>query len=292
MLNFSQLGCFVTVAQQSSFTQAAQLLCISPTAVSKQIKKLEQQLQQALFIRTTRSVKLSEFGELFYQRSVKLLDEVASTEQLIQASKKIPQGNLTVLVSTILSKQFVLKHLKEFVDSYPLIHCELIFSELDANFSRQDLDIMVGFPEIPPFTDNLRYRKMFTVENILCASPTLLAKFNEVNRPHDLMTIPFISHSLRKPATSLPLENGEQLLCPAPLLLMDNFAALNQACIDGIGAFLTGNTLVHDALNNKQLLRLLPNIAFKKYDIFFFYQSLKYEHPKVRAFLDFYSSKL
>ena len=102
------------------------------------------------------------------------------------------------------------------------------------------------------------------------------------------MRFPFISHSLRKPALNLPLANGKHIVCPPPILFMDEFNALNQACKDGIGVFLTGDILVEKELSEGTLIQLFPEIKFKCYEIYSFYQSYGYEVPKIRAFLDFY----
>lgn len=288
MLNFSQLRCFVTVAEYLNFNKAADELCITATAVSKQIKSLENQFGEALFIRHTRKVQLTDFGAILLEKSRQLLKEASQIEEYIETRQAKPQGLLKVLVSTILSKKFVLEKLPEFIKKYPLIRCEFIFSEQNKDLSRHDIDIMVGFPEIPPFTDKLKYRRMSPVQNILCASPSLIKDHGPPLHPTDLMHYPFISHSLRKPATLLPLANGEHIACSDPILFMDDFNALNQACKDGIGAFLTGDVLVQKELREKTLVQLLPQIEFKRYEIYIFYQSYGYEVPKIRAFLDFY----
>ncbi|WP_411961310.1 LysR substrate-binding domain-containing protein [Francisella sp. SYW-9] len=69
---------------------------------------------------------------------------------------------------------------------------------------------------------------------------------------------------------------------------MDDFSALNEACKKGIGLFLTGDRLVEKDIQNGYLIQVLPEVKFREYEIFTFYQSHEYDIPKVRAFLDFY----
>lgn len=291
MYTLSQIKCFITVAKYKNFSLAAKKLCITTTAVSKKIQSLEKNIDKQLLIRHTRSVKLTEFGELLYAQGSVLLKQATDIEHLIQSSKTHPQGKLHVLVSTILSKSFVLRHLAEFIAHYPAIHCELSFSEQDNDVGRDDFDILVGFPQIPPLTDNLKFRKMYDTHNILCASPRLIQRIGNITRPSDLMRFPFISHSLRKPADKLTLENGQQIPCPSPVLYMNNFEALNQACIDGIGIFLTGDTIVAPQLEKGQLVQVLPQYKFRTHEIYMFYQSYAHNLPKIRAFIDFYLEK-
>jgi len=228
MKNIGQIYSFVKVAELGSFTQAAEALCITTTAVSKQIKNFEHHLNEQLFIRHTREVRLTEFGETLYGQCKDLLKHIDSIEQSIASKKATPQGKLRILVSTILSKDFVLQHLAEFITHFPLIDCDILFSEQDHRLGDDCLDIMVGFPQIPPYTDKLRYKKMYDTQNILCASPKLIQSHGMPQSYRELINYPFISHSLRKPETSLPLANGERIACAAPRLYMDNFDALNQ----------------------------------------------------------------
>ncbi|MGQ3889265.1 LysR family transcriptional regulator [Legionella sp. CNM-1927-20] len=285
--NHSQIRCFLKVAQ-GNFTLAAQALHLTTTAISKQIKNLEQNLGEQLFHRSTRQVKLTEFGILFYQRCKLIVDEIESIEHFVESSKEVPQGELKILVSTITSKNWILKHLHSFMNNYPKLHLEIIFSEEDADLARDDIDIMVGFPAIPPATETLKYRKLFQTHNILCASKEFIARYGKPETAAELPQYKIISHTLRKPANFLPLANGDQLTCAKPILYMNNFDALNQACLAGIGLFLTGDTLVKHWLERGDLTQVLPQYQFRQYEIFIFYRAYTYELPKIRAFLNFF----
>lgn len=288
----SQLNCFLKVAEYKNFSLAAESLHITTTAVSKQIKNLESTIKEPLFIRTTRIVTLTDIGEMLYKRCKILNDEMSSITQLLESKKSEPQGPLKVLVSTILSKSFVLNHLREFVEKYPLIELDIVFSEEDTALSYKDVDVMVGFPAIPPYTDQLKYKKMFQTKNVLCASPAYLKKYGQPVKPADLLNAKFISHSLRKDNFDLPLANNKRLACAKPIVVMNNFEALNQACCDGIGLFLTADSLIQTELATRKLIRILPNIPFATYDIYMFYRPYDFDRPKIRAFVDFYLSRL
>ncbi len=283
-----QLIYFIKAAEFKHFALAAKSLNISPTALSKQIKVLEQQLAMQLFVRTTRQVFLTEFGELLYKRCKKIHQEMLQLNQFIENKKGKPQGQLKVLVSTILAQSFVLKNLNNFRAKYPDVELELIFTEDDAALNDKNADVMVGFPEIAPFTNDLKYRKMYKVSNILCASPKYIKNYGMPLKETDLLNTPLISHTLREPYHALPLANGNCIEISKPVLLMNNFNCLNRACIDGHGAFLTGDILVEKYLNSGELIKILPNIKFRSYEIYIFYQPCDYEIPKVRAFVDFY----
>ncbi len=287
----TQIECFLRIAELGQFNLAASALHITPTAVSKHIKNLEAAVGEALFIRTTRTVSLTEIGRELYERYKNIDDQLQDIDKLIESKKQVAQGKLKVIVSTILSKQFVLKYLPEFLKKYPLIIPEIIFSEEDSALAQEDIDVIVGFPPIAPYTDQLYYRKMYTVKNILCASKDYIQQHGKINSLQDLQKACMISHTLRAPHYFLPLANGEFLTCPAPILTMNNFEALNQACLDGIGLFLTADLLVKDHLQIGKLISVLPNYQFRQYEIFIFYRKYNYELPKIRAFVDFYCER-
>lgn len=292
MYNRGQIRCFLKVAELASFSLAANTLHLTPTAVSKGIKNLEQSIGEQLLLRTTRSVALTEFGRLFYERCKGIEEQITAVNQFIESNREQPQGELKVLVSTITSKEWVLKHIPNFLKTYPLLRLELDFSEEDEALARADIDIMVGFPVIPPITEALKYRKMYSVNNILCASRDFVAQYGMPTRAEDLSQFKIISHSLRKPAHFLPLANGGQLHCAQPIVYMNNFDALNQACLAGVGLFLTGDSLVRPWLDSGELVQVLPQYTFRHYDIFMFYRAYDFELPKIRAFIDFFYATL
>lgn len=291
MENYAQILFFLKVAELKSFSGAAQQLNITPTAVSKQIKNLEAIIKEQLFIRTTRTVLLTEFGEHFYVRCKALQAHMESLDQFVQSKKETPQGNLTVMVSNALFRKDVMQRLSEFISQYPEIKLEIIFADGDKNIINDSVDVLIGFPQIPPVTDNMQYRKLLETNNILCASPAFIKNYGKPETADDLMNFRFVSHSLRRPGIRLPLIDGTWLNCAPPILFMNDYAAANQACLDGIGIFLTADTLVHEHLASGELVKLLPRIAFRRWDIYIFYRSYEYELPKIRAFVDYYSTR-
>ena len=93
-MNTQQLECFVRVAEKLNFTKAAEELYISTPAVTHQIKKLEEELNTTLFIRTSKMVKLTETGALFYGEAKDILQKMVMAEKKVQ---KIASQNLAIL---------------------------------------------------------------------------------------------------------------------------------------------------------------------------------------------------
>ncbi|RUR05327.1 LysR family transcriptional regulator [Legionella sp. km772] len=90
--NRGQIRCFLKIAELANFSLAAEQLNLTPTAVSKQIKNLEQVLNEQLFLRTTRKVQLTDFGQLFYKKCKHIEEEIAAVNQFVEANRATPQA--------------------------------------------------------------------------------------------------------------------------------------------------------------------------------------------------------
>jgi DNA-binding transcriptional LysR family regulator len=268
------------------------MLHLSTTAVSKQIKNLEHLIGEQVLIRNTRTVQLTEFGELFYQRSKAVDNELRVLEQFIESKKAEPQGNLKILVNTILSKKFIMDHLKKYMKRYPKVTLEINFSQFHTDLSRQDVDIMVGFPTYVPFTESLKFRKMYEVNNIVCASAKFIKHYGLPKTGADLLKSKIIGHGQYKPNYSFPLADGNFLATATPILYLSDFDAVTQAGLAGIGIFLTGDLLAQAWLDSGDLVLILPQYKFKRHEIFMFYRAYDFELPKVRSFIDFYAKNI
>lgn len=291
MNNLKQIMTFIAVAESGSFTLAASKLHLSTMAVSKQIKNLEESITEQLFIRSTRQVRLSEFGSRFYHHCKKLERSWQELEEFVGSQKLEPQGKLTVCVSRAFGQELFLSKLKEFSALYPKIRLEVVLCEGHkiANFETEEYDILFGFPEFPSVTDGLKYKKLYDTKNILCASKEFIEKYGRPEKPEDLVNFKFINHSLREPKNVLPLANGQSVLTSDPVIIMNSFEGLTQACVDGFGIYLTGDLLIEKQLQEGRLEVLLPDLNYREFELHLFYRAMQYEQPSIRAFIDFYA---
>ena len=123
---------FFTVAQCANISQASEKLFISQPAVSKAIKKLEDTTGITLFTRSSRGVKLTEEGKVFYQYIERALNEISLGEKVLDKLKKKEQGSFKLGVSTTLCKHFLIPKLRNFIKDYPNIEIKII------NYSSSD----------------------------------------------------------------------------------------------------------------------------------------------------------
>lgn len=146
-MNTQQLECFVRVADKLNFTKAAEELYITTPAVTHHIKKLEEELNTVLFIRTPKMVKLTETGAIFYREANDILQKMYMAEKKIQ---KIASQKLDILrigCSSQVELQRLEKPLQQLKGSYPDIYPQIIiqdYSYLKLMFDNKQLDILIG----------------------------------------------------------------------------------------------------------------------------------------------------
>ncbi|MBD1868874.1 transcriptional regulator GcvA [Cyanobacteria bacterium FACHB-471] len=182
------LHTFEVAARCLSFQQAAEELDITPTAVSHQIKVLEDYLGVSLFRRRPRPLALTEVGQLLYPAVNKSLDAIAAAiAQLTQASDST---TLTVSVTTVFAAKWLVPRLAEFQRTHPEIDLRLQTSNDVVDLHRQTVDVAIryGKGNYPGFTV---HKLMSDVFMPVC-SPHLLNEKHPIKEPSDLLHHPLL----------------------------------------------------------------------------------------------------
>lgn len=112
---------FCRAAELHSFTAAAELLGLTPASVSRSISRLEARLGVRLFARTTRNIRLTNEGEIYYRQCQQALEQIAEAERVITGTQKIPSGRLRVSVGTPYAHHRLLPLLPRFQAEHPQI---------------------------------------------------------------------------------------------------------------------------------------------------------------------------
>ena len=155
-MNIKQLEYFVDLSQTLNFTKTAQNFYISQTAITKQIQCLEKDLEIPLFIRSKKSVELTNEGNLYLPYARKILDNVALSYQIIEEYQKGNQGSIFIGFIKSLDDELLLKLLQKIKDHFP--HIDLHYKaysrkELLTLFKERQLDAIITFeyPEIKDY---------------------------------------------------------------------------------------------------------------------------------------------
>lgn len=209
-MNTQQLECFVHVAEKLNFTKAAKELYISTPAVTHHIKNLEEELNTTLFIRTSKMVKLTETGALFYQEAKDILQKMVMAEKKV---KKLASQNLAILRIGCSSQTELdyleepLKKLKELIDEIvPQIIVQDYFS-LKTLFENKQLDILIGTKEMVSEINDCTFKKLKMVESYAIVSKNSILATQENISFDKMYELPLITLHPR----FIPFQYGNKL---------------------------------------------------------------------------------
>ncbi len=184
------LRAFEATARLLSFQQAADELSVTHSAVSHQIKKLEEALGQPLFERLGRSIALTDAGRRYFVEIHAALNQIEHSTQMIFGEPD--KGNLTVQVYMTIGSRWLIQRLGHFRQQYPDIHIELYNSFLDWDFEPHAADIGIIYSE--SCDQGLEYQQLFRGCLIPVCSPDLLTD-GEVKSAAELLQLPFLNIS-------------------------------------------------------------------------------------------------
>ncbi len=179
----SQLHTFEAVARWLSFTRAADELCLTQSAVSRQIKGLEANIGRQLFRRKHRAIELTAEGQRLFDAVTRGLDEIALCLGALRATVDTPQ--ITVAASVAFSYYWLMPRLERFSERFPAIDLRILASDQMVDLTRGDADIAVLFGE--GGWDGLETRPLFGERVYPVCSPGYLRAHPELKTPQDLL---------------------------------------------------------------------------------------------------------
>ncbi|MDT3314114.1 LysR family transcriptional regulator [Pseudomonas sp. rhizo66] len=291
METFSSIECFVRSAEVGSFAEAARRLSLTPAAVGKSVAKLEGRLGVRLFQRSTRSLTLTEAGQLFLDQVSGSLTTIQNAVANLSSVEGLPAGTLKVSMGAAFGCLHIVPMLGEFLRRYPAISPDWHFDNRQVDLIGQGFDAAIGGGfELPP---GVIARKLSPAHRVLVASTDYLQAHPEVLDPDDLNHHDGIL--IRSPQTgrvrSWQLvgrnpQNCRPLMLKARMTLSDSEAACATAA-QGLGIALVSMPFAVGYLQAGSLQRVLPDWFVDDGNISIYYAEHKLLPGKTRAFVDF-----
>ena len=184
MDRFDAMRAFVRVVEAGSFTKAAETLHMSKTSVTQLVQQLEARLRVKLLNRTTRKVNLSADGAVYYERVVRLLDDLDDAETSLSSAATLPRGRLRVDVPSPLARMILLPALPAFHARYPDIQIDMGVSDRIVDLIGEKVDCVVRGGEL---TDqSLMARRIGNLQLGVYAAPSYLQRLGTPAHPREL----------------------------------------------------------------------------------------------------------
>ena len=285
MSKFDQIAAFIAVVEENGFAAAARKQQVSTAAVSRQLARLESQLNTQLIHRTTRKVALTEIGMRYYQAAKKALEDLGEAELEITESLMEATGLLTVTSNRYFAMQHLFPRLSQFMEQNPKLKINIELAERFPDLSQENIDLIFGVSMEGPA--ELVRKRVADTRYILCCSPEYLEKYGTPCVPSDLYKHRYITHSMRKPDNILVFKNQEIQL--EPVLWLNDSRAMCDCAIAGMGMVNLHDYIVDEALKAGHLVEILTEFQQPIQPVYLYYQQNRYLQPKIRKFVDFFT---
>ena len=189
----TRLDLFIDVVQQGSFAKAAGIRNIDRSALSKQIKTLEDELGVRLLNRSTRAISLTDAGKEILTQAESVRELLANTQRLAESFQSEPKGLLRITSPTLFGKIYIQAAVNLFMEKYPDTHIKLVLEDKRSDIISERFDI--AFRIGPARDSNLIARKLADAHTAILASEDFIAKYGEPKTPEELIKLPAIIYS-------------------------------------------------------------------------------------------------
>jgi len=285
---------FVEVVNGGSFTQAALTSGHSTSYISKEINKLESRLGVRLMHRTTRSLRLTPEGEVYFQQCQQIIDDAEQAHNILSGGQAQPKGTLRISCPTSFAMARMQTIFSDFINLYPEVNLELDLNNRKVDMIAEGFDILIRASRQLD-DSSLISRKVYSSEGILVASPSYLEKHGRPKKPADLSQHQAITYSHSKQPNlwqfTDPQGQIESVLVNSRV--QTNSSELEVSlCVAGHGVMLMPRFNFNGELERGDLVELLTEYQRPEINVYVVYPSRKHMSAKVRSFIDFTCAEL
>ena len=292
MDNISEMEVFVRVVQSESFSAAARALNLSPSAVSKQVGRLEDRLGARLLNRTTRQLSLTEVGAAFYARAERIIADVTEAEQAVSHLEGSARGTLKINAPTAFGRLHIAPLLHDFLETYPEVRIDMALSDRFVDVVEEGLDLAIRIGELSD--SSLIARKLSPNRRLAVASPAYIKKHGAPKTPTELANHNCLVYTYRAQRHDWPFEGPEGLetIRVAGNLETNSPEILKVNIVNGVGIGLLPLWLIGDDLRAGRLQQIMPGYHAPDSAIYALYPHSRHLSPKVRSFVDYLAGNL
>ncbi|HTB68616.1 MAG TPA: LysR family transcriptional regulator [Steroidobacteraceae bacterium] len=279
---------FLSVARHKSFRRAAAELGVTPSAISQAVRALEGRIGATLFIRTTRSVGLTEAGGKFLARAKPAFEELVAAAGIARGLGERPSGLLRLTVPRAVIPLLLQPLIASFCREYPQVEVEIAASEELVDLAAEGFDAGIRLGQFIA-ADMVAVRLTPPFRFVIVGSPAYLARSGHPTAPQDLRHHACLR--LRRPNGAVALwslkDGGRALeVAVSGPLLANDIPTLLGAALEGTGLAQVPEPIAAAALTAGRLVQVLERFAPMTPGVFLYHPGRRQVMPKLRAFID------
>ena len=287
MDHLQSMRVFVKVADLGSFAKAATQLDISNAVVTRHVADLEGRLGTRLMNRTTRSLSLTESGQVYLEKVRVIIDELEDVEQMVLERTHDPVGTLRIAAPVVFGLHNLAPVINDYMKKYPLVVPDVSLVDREVDLVEEGFDVGIVIARFVR-SASIVSRRLTTGCMVVCATPDYLEEHGTPLEPEQL---------LEHPHLSLPAEFwGDERVFAGPqgevrvrlhnLMRANNTEMLRQMTLHGAGISILPSYLIGRDMARGKLVRLLPDFRLPPVEVNIAYPSRRHLPAKVRTFID------
>jgi DNA-binding transcriptional LysR family regulator len=291
----SDMAIFVTVVELGNFSKAAKKLGVTPSAVSRQISRLEDALGIKLLQRTTRQLALTESGTITFDYCKQMIESADKAVNASRSTTSTVSGLLRVAAPRSLANKVLRPFFVEFLKCYPDIQLHLKVTDRILDPIHDGVDFLIHINDKP--IEALVNVKIGRVEQVLCASPDFLKKHTLPTHPDDLKYLACIclGENMADNRWRFSSKNQHTTIQITGSYLLNHSEMRRDAIEQGLGIGPLPDYIAQQEIETGKLIPLLEDWQLQgnyQGDICLQYVQSKYMPNKNRVFIDFMKQKL
>ncbi len=278
---------FVTAAHSDHFTQAADRLGLTKSAVGKSIARLEQRLGVKLFHRTTRLTRLTADGEAYLAACTSAMEEITAAQAALSSSNQVLKGRVHIDMPVAFGRRVVLPALVDIARPHPGLQLSLTFTDATSDLLAEDVDIAIRFGALKD-TGHLVARRLASQPRVICASPGYLREHGEPTRLAEIAAHRCVVGALRGPPMVWFIQDQgvEKRITPPATHQISDGEAMVDAAMQGLGLAQLPISMVRDPVGDGRLRLVLHQYAGSQIDIHAIWPKRAHLSPRVRYIVD------
>jgi len=292
--SYAGVVAFIAVANEGSFSRAADRLGIGRSAVSRSVQKLEGQLGARLFLRTTRSTTITREGELFYENCRPGVERILQAlDEMRDLREGPPQGRLKISAPLGFGRRVVAPLLAEFRARFPAVALELLLEERAVDLATDRVDVVFRDGHLED--SQVIAKQLIPMRMQVCASPDYARRYGLPGSVDDLAAHACINHRLangRLQGWDFNVGGHARSVTPNADIVVNDPSLAIRAVLDGQGLAQLAAYLVCDALRAGTLVACLAHVAPDDRGHYLCYLSRQQLPKRIRVFIDFMTTRI
>lgn len=287
---YENFKAFVTAAESNSFSAAARKLNVVPSVIAKRVQDLEKRIKAPLFIRTTRSMELTDVGEGYLLEIKSLLSDTENVLGGLSKNRGHLEGHIKIKIPGTLGQLYLSKLLHKFMQIHPHLHLEILQQDRSVNPLEEGFDLALG--ALPESYGGVQDIPLCALDRHLCAAPSYLQAHGTPDQPSDLYTLDTLVYATSGSRWQLLGPQGTVILDLKPKMMTTDGAGLLQATRQGMGVAVIAAYLSAPDLQTGRLVKVLPGYQIPQIWLKALVPERRLQLPRIKELIEFLQNHL